>query len=265
MDVRKINLIYFSPTRTTQQVLDGFSASFPDKEFTNVDMTYPDNIPSINIPADELAIIGVPVYAGRVAPAAANRLKLIQGNGTPAVIVVVYGNREYEDALIELKGIAEDIGFKPLAACTFIGEHSFSEEETPIAAGRPDIEDLQVAKQYGAEIWKVIQTAQDLEGIGDLNVPGNIPYKDGVGNLPFSPSVNVGLCTHCGECVTACPTGALSLNDEVEIDVGTCIFCCSCKKSCPEAAISIEAPPIREKTTWLSQNCSDRKEPQLFL
>ena len=265
MDVRKINLIYFSPTRTTQQVLEGFSTAFPGKEFRGVDITYPDNQQTIDIPADELAIIGVPVYAGRVAPVAVDRLKLIQGNGTPAVIVVVYGNREYEDALIELKDIAEDIGFKPVAACTFIGEHSFSEEKTPIAAGRPDSEDLQVAKQYGAKIVNYVEGTQDLARIEELKVPGNMPYKDGMGNLPFSPVVNTELCTLCGECIPVCPTGAISLQDEVEFEVETCIFCCSCKKSCPEEAISIEAPPIKEKATWLSQNCANRKKPELFL
>lgn len=265
MEVKKINLIYFSPTRTTQQVLEGFSAAFLGKEFRNIDMTYPGNQPAIDIPKDELAIIGVPVYAGRVAPIAVDRLKLIRGKGTPAVIVVVYGNREYEDALIELKNITEEIGFKPLAGCTFIGEHSFSEEKTPIAASRPDIEDLQTAKQYGVKIWNYIQDTQDFEGISELKVPGNTPYKDGLGFLPFSPVVNVELCSRCGECIPVCPTGAISLNDEVEVDVDICIFCCSCKKSCPEAVISIEALPIKEKAMWLSQNCSDRKEPELFL
>ena len=41
---------------------------------------------------------------------------------TPAVLVVVYGNRAYDDALLELSDIATGAGFVPLAAGAFVGE-----------------------------------------------------------------------------------------------------------------------------------------------
>lgn len=265
MQISKIDLICFSPTRTTHQVLKGISRGFPGKAVEDIDITYPGNTSTRLIPSDELAIIGVPVYAGRVAPLAAERLKRIEGKNTPAVIVVVYGNREYEDALLELKDLVEASGFIPLAGCTFIGEHSYSEDETPIGAGRPDEEDLEDAHNYGSRISTILNNISQIDNIGELQVPGNRPYKDGLGNMPFGPVVDMEICSRCGECLAGCPTGAISLSDQIDIEITMCIFCCSCKKSCPEMAISIEAQPIREKMVWLSQNCSKRKKPQLFL
>ena len=125
-----------------------------------------------------MAIIGVPVYAGRVAPLAVKRLAAIQGNNTPAVIVVTYGNREFEDALIELRDITEKAAFSPLAACTFIGEHSFSGSKTPIAAARPDSVDLATAEAFGVKILARLAALEDVKAETSLDVPGDIPYKD---------------------------------------------------------------------------------------
>jgi len=104
------------------------------------DLTYPAFLPCARLGARDLAIIGVPVYAGRVPEIAAHRLKEIKGAGTPAVVVAVYGNREFEDALVEMRDIAIAQGFEVVAAGAFIAEHSFSTDELPIAAGRPDSE-----------------------------------------------------------------------------------------------------------------------------
>ena len=265
MDIKKVHLIYFSPTRTTKQVLQYLADGFSDVEVVHIDITYPDSDFVLDIPANELAIFGVPVYGGRVAQVALARLKNIKTTGAPAIIVAVYGNREFEDALIELKDLVEVHGFKPLAACTFIGEHSFSEPAALIAPGRPDAEDIKTAKHYGMTIQNHLQKANVLEEMITVDVPGNVPYKKGVGSIPFTPEIDDSICTQCGECLPVCPTGAITLVNSVKIDMGTCIFCCSCKKSCPETAIAIVAPPIRRKMEILSHKSMGRKEPQLFL
>lgn len=64
----------------------------------------------------ELCVIAVPVYGGRVAATALQRLQRLKGNGSPAILVVVYGNRDYEDALLELRDTAVQLGFVPLTA-----------------------------------------------------------------------------------------------------------------------------------------------------
>src|SRR5437764_6473951 len=43
----------------------------------------------------------------------------------------------------------------------------------------------------------------------------------------------------CGECVDACPTGALRATEAgLELDIGRCIFCEACVAACPEGAIT---------------------------
>ena len=50
----------------------------------------------------------MPVYAGRVPALAVERLKGIKTSGVKCVIVAVYGNRAYEDALVEMQDIATE-------------------------------------------------------------------------------------------------------------------------------------------------------------
>lgn len=265
MKIRKIWLISFSPTRTSKSVIEAIASGIRDIPCESIDLTYPDTALEKRLAADELAIIGVPVYAGRVAPLAVERLAAIQGSSTPAVIVVTYGNREFEDALIELRDVAEKAAFKPLAACTFIGEHSFSGSETPIAADRPDSVDLATAEEFGVKIVEKLATVEDFGTASSLKVPGDIPYKKGMGALPFSPMVIQADCTQCEVCIPTCPAGAISLDSKIEVDQNLCIFCCACIKNCPEGAMIIDAAPIKEKRQWLYENCVERKEPELYL
>ena len=229
------------------------------------DLTYSDKIAARQFAADELVIIGVPVYAGRVAPLAVKRLGILRGNNTPAVIVVTYGNRDFEDALIELRDIALKAAFMPIAACTFIGEHSFSGPETPIAAGRPDSVDLATARAFGAKISEKLSALENPETAHCPKVPGNTPYKEGMGPLPFTPSLLESECTQCAACLPICPTGALSLESRIEVDSDLCIFCCACIKVCPENALQLDAEPLRQKRQWLYEHCAERREPELFL
>lgn len=99
-----------------------------------------------------LIAIGAPVYGGRVPLDVVNYLQTLHGNGQAAVLVAVYGNRDYEDALLELRDIAKDRGFVPVAAAAFIGEHSFSTEESSIAAGRPDKADIESAEKFADSV-----------------------------------------------------------------------------------------------------------------
>ncbi len=142
MTIDSIKLIYFSPTRTTRKVVEGIAKGVQINPAERIDLTPPtarrQKIVQIH---DGFVIIGSPVYGGRLPTDAVSRLLRLRGNGAPAAIVVVYGNRAYEDALLELRDIALDVGFKPIAAAAFIGEHSYSTDAAPVAAGRPDTED----------------------------------------------------------------------------------------------------------------------------
>ncbi len=265
MKISKIWLITFSPTRTSKKIVDAIGSGMKGIPCESIDLTYPGTKSELKFGPDELVIIGVPVYAGRVAPLAVQRLTPFQGSNTPAVIAVTYGNREFEDALIELRDLVEKATFSPLAGGAFIGEHSFSGSESPIARERPDSADLAAAKAFGVRIMEKITMAEQQGINNSLEVPGGSPYKDGMGPLPFTPAVNQSECTQCGECLPSCPTGAISLETSIELDSNLCIFCCACIKICPEEALEIAAEPIKQKRQWLYENCSKRKEPELYL
>lgn len=211
----------------------------------------------------ELCVIAVPVYGGRVAATALQRLQRLKGNGSPAILVVVYGNRDYEDALLELRGTAVQLGFVPLSAGALIGEHSFSTPELPIAAGRPDADDLQQAREFGKsslEKWEKLQAAGNP--ITELTVKGNFPYKQLTPGAPACPTCTDG-CFACGECIEVCPTHAIHFSEDqssIETDIHKCIKCCACVKCCPNEAREFSTP----FAAILHEKFSARRQPELF-
>ncbi len=265
MKIRKIRIVSFSPTGNSQRVVNAIVSGIRGIPIENIDLTHQPMVSAVQFASNELAVIGAPVYAGRVAPLALKRLSGVVADHTPAVVVVTYGNREIEDALIELKDFSEKAGFRPIAAAAFVGEHSFSTPKTPIAANRPDPVDLATAEAFGMKIAEKVANLQDREPAACLEVPGNRPYKEAMGPLAFAPTVLETRCTQCAACIPSCPTGAISLNKGIEIARHQCNFCCACIKNCPEDALEIDAAPIKQKIQWLHEHCKERREPELYL
>lgn len=265
MKINKIRSIFFSPTGTSKAVVTAIVAGLPGIPTAALDLTPPGERQPHRFGSDELAVIGVPVYAGRVASLAVERLRTLQGDKTPAVIVVIYGNRAFDDALIELRDIAVAAGFRPIAAGAFIGEHSFSGADTPIAAGRPDSTDLAAATDFGAHILAKLDRLQDIESARFPIIPGATPYREGMKPLPFTPAIRESACTLCGACLEVCPSGAISLADRIKCDSDRCIFCCACIKTCPENALFIDAAPLQQTRQWLVDHCTARKDPEIFI
>jgi ferredoxin len=266
MDIRSIKLVFFSPTETTAKIVNMIAQGINPGIATGIDLTPPSargqDFGQLN---DELAIIGTPVYAGRVPPEATRRLRRVKGNNTPAVVVVVYGNREYEDALLELRDIVTELGFRPVAGGAFIGEHSYSSETAPIAAGRPDDQDMEKAKRFGELILDKICRLNTLEAMSALHVPGNFPYKKWVERSETAPVTVESLCTLCAECASACPAAAITVGDSVVTGKNECIHCSACTKKCPAGARKWESAWIDQIRKWLTENCRQRKEPQMYL
>jgi ferredoxin len=267
MTIYIAQLIYFSPTRTTQQILTGIAQGIDMGDVVHLDLTPPGvQGRTFEVGKETIALIGAPVYAGRLPRVAVDRLYRVQGNGTPAVLVVVYGNRAFEDALLELKDIAEARDFVPIAGAAFIGEHSYSSEAMPIAPGRPDAADIAKAVAFGQQIReKLAQMSHD--NLPPLHIPGNYPYKERKPSTETSPTpiAIADLCTLCGDCATVCPTGAITVSDTVITKAAACIQCCACTRACPTSARVTEDPRILRTAAWLYENHSARKEPEVFL
>lgn len=273
MNISQIRLITFSPTSTSRKVGEAIAVGTAIPTFEITELTLGGS-PMPEISADTLTIVTVPVYAGHVAPLAMQRLAELRSKGGAAVPVVVYGNRDYEKALIELGDFLTERGFRLIAAATFIGEHSYSTADKPIAAGRPDASDLARARSFGESIRKKIEAAEDIAGLDSVNVariprPRQplIPQLRFVYNViklrksrvakPRTPEVDAQLCTHCGYCASICPSGAIAKGNECSSDSKKCIRCCACVKQCPRHARTFNTP-----FAALLFNCfKQRREP----
>lgn len=252
-----LHAVYFSPTKTTKAVIDAISGGM-EKEAIIHDITLVKNRQkSLSFNSDDLLILGLPVYAGRIPIMTDEFINDLRGNKTPVVLVAVYGNRHYDDCILEMKDILDKNGFIPIAAGAFIGEHSYNEK---VANKRPDTIDITIAKQFGVNI-KLMLNSKSLNDI-TLEVKGNFPYRDRPSPAPVGPTVS-DACIKCGKCVNSCPVSALRLEDEVEVDETTCTRCHACIRNCPVKAINFDSR-IDHIKTWLETSFSERREPEIF-
>lgn len=254
-------LIYFSPTSTTKKIVEQIAVGFGDTSVTHHDLTRLREGLNLRL-GDGLAIIGVPVYAGRVPEICLERLDGLSASSVPAVLVVLYGNRAFEDALIELRDVVVAKGFAVIAAGAFIGEHSYSTTTQPVAAHRPDLADLAKAREFGSLIASRLR-----DGIGAALpvIPGDLPYKERVSLGGVAPETDPELCTLCGTCASLCPTFVIRVDDRVLTDAERCLKCCACTKGCPPGARTLHHPTVDARREMLVNQCSERKEPVLFL
>ncbi len=258
------NLVVFSPTGTSGMVGHTVAKRFCGDKYKTFDLTQPEQFvtPARHVLLTGPTVFVVPVYAGRVAPLAVERMNHLRGTGeTPAIIIVVYGNRAFEDALIELSDLVSNAGFIPFAAAACIGEHSYSRKTSEIAVGRPDALDIEKISEFASEAFKKLTDNQ----IQQITVPGNSEYRQGVGPADFHPEIIREGCTLCGVCVASCPAGIISLEDNELFWNDGCIRCCSCVKACPENVLEITEPRVVKLVKMLVEKCAERREPEFFL
>ncbi len=221
----KITTLYFSATYTTKRVVEAVAAGLSN-EVSAYDITNDASTDKVAIPANELLVVGIPVYAGRVPAMAVERLRRFRGENTPAVVVAVYGNRHYDDAVLELHDIMTEQGFRTVSAGAFIAQHSIFPK---VGTARPDAEDMVDIKRFAE------RTSELLRGdFGDIEIPGNRPYKV-PGGIPIWPTASK-KCTACGVCARLCPTGAIDPAAPKGVDKTKCIKCGRCIVVCPAKA-----------------------------
>lgn len=279
--INRVTGMFFSGTGTTEKIVTAAAETiygkiadrFCDCSLETVNFT-PKSARSktYTFTENDVVVFGTPVIAGRVPNVLLKFLNTIEGNGSLAVPVVLYGNRNFDDALIELRNILEDRGFHTVAAAAFIGEHSFSKI---LAAGRPDDNDMTVCRDFAkAAADKILSI--DSSGIipAAITVEGQDPIRDYYkprdrkGNfiniLKVKPKLDESKCDGCGICVDACPMGSISPEAPGIVD-GICIKCCGCEKKCPKGALYFDDAGYLYHKEELELGYPEPKEPSLFL
>lgn len=248
--------IIFSPTGGTQRVADQLTEALCEA-CVSVDLCDSGFAADrLLLTKDDLCVIAVPSFGGRVPELAARRLTALRGNGALAVPVAVYGNRAYEDTLFEMKNLLAAQGFRCAAAVTAIAEHSMLRQ---YATGRPDANDLHELSEFGRRIASAIASGSISS---DLPVPGNFPYRQ-LGTF-LKPEVTP-KCMDCGVCADLCPAGAIPADNSASTDLSACISCARCISICPVQARRLNPETLDAVNSRIGKALSGYKRNELFL
>jgi Dissimilatory sulfite reductase (desulfoviridin), alpha and beta subunits len=251
METVKTTVIYFSPTGGTRRVAELLASEVANR-YQSIDITVSGD--TLNFASDDLVIIAVPVYGGRVPSPAKERLEHINGAGAMSVLVAVFGNRAVDDALLELKELAQSRGFVCVAAGAFIAPHSVGHA---FGAGRPDASDLSQMRDFATHIREKLGR-NDFSSVG---VPGASPYKQYHG-IPLKPYTKEAACSRCGACARGCPAGAIPPENPLRTDGAKCISCMRCISLCPHQARRLHLAMRVLSKAALYRYCSRRREPE---
>ncbi|MBR2665981.1 ferredoxin [Methanobrevibacter sp.] len=246
--------IFFSPSRTTKQVAETIANNFSqEKEICDLlHFKY-----SKELSSDDIAIIAMPIFAGRLPKTARERFSKIKGNGAKAIAVVNYGNAHVTDALLELVDLAKENGFNVVAAASTVSHHSIFDG---VAVGRPDSSDIEKINEFSQKCIEKIENDELLES----DIPGNRPYTD-YKQLPFEITCDESLCAFCYDCVSICPEKAIPDDDPVTTDLEICSRCTACISICPEDARKFSGAAFEAKKVDFEKANSERKEPEFYL
>ena len=272
MDIRNVHAVFFSPTGNAKKVVCavadavgaalGVPVAYDDFTLSQARQTTRSYGPG------DLVVFGTPTYAGRIP----NKLlpfvqSGFQGNGALAVPVAVFGNRSYDNALMELRNELEAHGFHTVSAAAFVGQHAFAAK---LATGRPDAQDLALVEQFAQ------RTAEKVRGLTEppapVQVPGDAaaPYYTPLGLdgqpakfLKAKPWTDPAKCTNCGLCAAVCPMGSIDPADAASVP-GVCIKCQACVVKCPAGAKYFDDPAFLSHKAMLEQNYTRRAEAELF-
>lgn len=251
----RCQVIAFSPTGGAAKAAEVVADALGDSK-SLVDLTDSTrDFSSVVMDEGEVALIAAPCFAGRVPAVAMERLASIAGNGVPCVVMNVYGNRAFDDALLEMADGARKAGFNVVAGIAAIAEHSIMHQ---FAAGRPDKTDSERLAELAAVVRRALDEGRAVEAPA---IPGNRPYLKAKA-IPLVPAY-AGSCSRCGRCAADCPTAAID-GETLRADKERCIACMRCVVECPDDARKVNSLMVKAASLAIKKEAEKPKDPELF-
>ena len=247
--------IIFSPTGGTEKAAKALTKQWPSVE--TIDLSVPGRDGGgIVFQPEDVALIAMPSFGGLAPQVALDRLGKIKGNRAKCVLMAVYGNRAYEDTLVQMEDTAEKCGFQVIAAVSAVAEHSIMHQ---YAAGRPDRADCEQLASFAEKIDAKLRSGAAAKPA----IPGDRPYKK-AGNVGLVPKADSG-CTACGLCAKRCPVQAIDPKAPKATDGKKCISCMRCVSICPQQARKVNGAMVAVAALAIKKACSVPKQNELFL
>jgi len=246
--------LYFSPTGGTKRVADSLAFAMAD-EVVNIDLFKKGHTEYMFTP-DDVCVLSVPAFGGRVPQAAIDAVNRIRANGAKAVLVAVFGNRAIDDTLAELHDTAVSIGFAVIAGVEAVAEHSLVRQ---YGAGRPHEDDKAELMGFAKRIIEKFQRGDTTSPV----LPGNRPYKTFQPSA-MTPFVEDG-CINCKRCARECPVDAIPTENVKTVDAGKCFSCMHCVAVCPVGARKNAPTVTAALAERLRERCAEAKPNKLYL
>lgn len=229
---KNVYAVYFSPTGNSEKSALSVAEEFGEK-VNKIDLTVVKNeIEKKEFGIGDLVIFSAPVYGGKILKEAKERFKkAVHGDATPCIIIATYGNRHYDNALMEMSDLAISLGFIPVGYAALVGRHTFGE----IEVNRPNASDLEENKAFAVKVKEKLSHYDFSIPI----IPGDPEYekieKGGTGGK-FRPLTDKNSCVDCKMCASNCPMQAIDYDDVSKINNDLCISCFRCIRKCPTGA-----------------------------
>ena len=182
--IKRIVGIYYSPAggaaKMTERLVGEIRAGLCDGADDEVsiecfDIRDTDRLPQMD--EETLAVIGMPVYLGKIHMPAIRALNELSGNGAMAVDMVAFTGVSYGDALYELKEYSAGRGFVPVGAGAFSMNCGLRRDNKEGAFPMDTRTLCEFAKAASAKVQRL--GGSDIEGLrikpAPLEVKGKMP------------------------------------------------------------------------------------------